>query len=43
MIHNAASGLVKTTKSSGTAMPMYVPTTGMNCAVMPTSSANGSQ
>jgi hypothetical protein len=43
MIHSAFSGWVKTTKSSGTAMPMYVPTTGMNCAVMPTSSASGSQ
>jgi hypothetical protein len=43
MIHNALSGFVKATKSSGTAMPMYVPTTGMNCAVMPTSSASGNQ
>ena len=43
MIHSALSGFVKTTNSSGTAMPMYVPTTGMNWAVMPTRSASGSQ
>ncbi len=28
---------------TGTTTPMYVPTTGMNCAVMPTSSDSGSQ
>ena len=43
MIQTAVSGDWNTTKSTGTAIPMYVPTTGMNCAVIPTSRASGSQ